>query len=235
MSRFRTTRWSLIAVAGGGGMPSETRAALAELCALYWPPVYSFVRRRGHGPDDALDLTQGFFTRILEHNDLASADPQRGRFRSWLHSALKNYLANEWRRECAQKRGGGTVVLSIDAIAAERRYAGEPADLLTPEQVYERRWALTVLDHVMNRLKWEYAEQGKREQFEKLQPFLVGDKPSYESLAGELGEAAGTLRQQVFRMRRRFHDLLREEISDMVATSADIDDELRSLLAALLS
>jgi RNA polymerase sigma factor (sigma-70 family) len=215
-------------------MTTETRAALAELCALYWLPVYAFVRRSGHGPENARDLTQSFFMRILEHNDLASADPQRGRFRNWLLGALKHFLANDRRREHTQKRGGGSIVLSIDVVAEEDRYLHEPADSLTPERVYEHRWALTVLEHVMNRLEREYAKQGKRERFEKLKPFLVGDEPPYETLAAELGEAAGALRQQVFRMRRRYRDLLREEISNTVATPADVDDELRSLFAALL-
>lgn len=229
--RFRTTRWSLVAAAAES--TPETRTALAELCELYWPPVYAFVRRSRHDPQDALDLTQSFFAHILEHNDLASTDPQRGRFRNWLLAAIKHFLANEWRRACTQKRGGGATVLSIDATDAEGRYAHEPADSRTPEHMYERRWALSVLDHVMATLEREYAAQGKHAWFEQLKPHLVGDEPFYEALARELETAAGTLRVQVYRLRRRFRDLLRAEIAGTVGAAEDIDDELRNLFAAL--
>ena len=231
MSQFPSTRGSLIAAAAG--LTPGTRAALAELCKLYWPPAYAFVRRSGRSPDDALDLTQSFFARVLEHNDLASFDPRRGRFRSWLLGALKHVLANERRHAAAQRRGGGVDMLSIDAVDAEHRYAREPADRLTPERAYERRWALTVLERVLGRLEQEQAAQGKHERFERLKGFLVGDEPSYEALADQLGEAAGTLRVQAHRLRRRYRDLLREEIADTVEGPADVDDELRHLLAAL--
>jgi RNA polymerase sigma factor (sigma-70 family) len=231
MGKFPTTRWSLIVAAAGTS--AGRRAALAELCKLYWPPAYAFVRRSGHGPEDALDLTQSFFARMLEHNDLASFDPQRGRFRSWLLGALKNFLANERRHAQAQKRGGGAALLPIDALDAERRYAREPADLLTPERVYERRWALTLLEHVLGRLEQEHAAQDKGERFERLKGFLVGDEPSYEALASQLGESAGALRVQVHRLRRRYRDLLRDEIAETVEDPAGVDDELRHLLAAL--
>lgn len=231
MSQFPITRWSLIA--GAAGATAGTRTALAELCKLYWPPVHAFVRRSGHRRDDALDLTQSFFARILEQNDLASFDPQRGRFRGWLLGALKNFLANERRHALAQKRGGGAAMLSIDAVDAEHRYAYEPADLLTPERIYERRWALTVLEHVLDRLAQEHAAQDRRERFEQLKGFLVGDEPPYEALAGQLGEVAATLRVQVCRLRRRYRELLRDEIAETVEDPADVDDELRHLLAAL--
>lgn len=229
--RFRTTRWSLVAAAAE--LTPGTRAALAELCELYWPPVYTFVRRSRHDPQDALDLTQSFFARILEHNNLASTDPQRGRFRNWLLAALKHFLANEWRRARAQKRGGGVTVLSIGATDDDSRHAHDPADSLTPEHMYERRWALTLLDHVMETLEREYATQGKREWFEQLKSHLVGDEPSYEALARKLGKASGTLRVQVHRLRRRFRDLLRAEITGTVEAADDVDDELRNLFAAL--
>jgi DNA-directed RNA polymerase specialized sigma24 family protein len=157
---FQTTRWSLVAAAGES--TPETRTALAELCRLYWPPVYTFVRRTRRDPQDALDLTQSFFAQILAHNDLANVDRRRGRFRNWLLAALKHFLANERRRERAKKRGGGATVLSLDAIAAEEHCACAPVEVLTPEHAYDRRWAVTVLDHVMGKLEREHAQQDKR-------------------------------------------------------------------------
>ncbi len=233
MSGFRTTRWSLIAAAAG--LTAETRTALAELCELYWPPVYAFVRRTGRSTDDARDLTQSFFARILEHNDLTRFDPRRGRFRSWLLGTLKHFLSNDARRERAQKRGGDAVVLSIEALEAEGRHEHEHghADLLTPERIYERRWALTVLERVLGKLEQEHAKEDRHARFERLKGFLIGDEPAYEDLAGELGEEAATLRVQVHRLRRRYRDLLRAEIAETVDQSADVDDELRHLLAAL--
>lgn len=225
------TRWSSIAAAAG--MTNETRTALSELCKLAWPSVYGFLRRSGYGPDDAQDLTQSFFTWILEHNDLATLDARWGRFRSWLLGALRNFLTNERRRSQALKRGGGIAVLSLDAIDAENRYKYDPADLLTPELMYERRWALTILGRVMARLEQEYTEQDKRKLFRRLMDFLVRDDPPYEGLAAELGEKPVTLRVQVHRLRRRYRDLLRDEIANTVELPADIDDELRNLLAAL--
>ena len=236
MGGFRTTRWSLVTDAAG--LSAEAGAALAELCKLYWPPVHAFiresVRRSGRDPSDALDLTQSFFELIFERKDLANADPQRGRFRAWLLGAVKHFLANEGRRGRAKKRGGGTPVLSIDEHAAEGDLTHEPADALTPEHAYARRWAHTVLDQVMCRLEHEQATAGKRERFACLKRFLDGDEPVYDELASELGEPVGTLRVQVHRLRRRYRDLLRDEIAHTVETPAEVDDELRYLLAALL-
>lgn len=231
MSRFRTTRWSLVAAAAD--LTSDTRAALEELCELYWPPVYSFVRRSGRDAPDAFDLTQGFFARILEHNDLAAVDPARGRFRSWLLGALKHFLANEWRASTALKRGGGATILSLDALAAEGRYAHEPVDPLTPERLYERRWALTVLERVLSRLHAECAADGNAARFEALKGFLTGEGMSYDALARELGEPAGTLRVAVHRLRRRYRDLLCDEIAETVERPEDVEDEIRQLMAAL--
>jgi RNA polymerase sigma-70 factor (ECF subfamily) len=229
VSGWQTTRESLIAAAA-----SDARAAMAELCKAYWLPVYTFVRRSGHSPHDAQDLVQSFFTRVLlERNDLASFDPRLGRFRNWLLVALKHFLANESRRGRTVKRGGRTVVVSIDDAFAEERYANEPVDLLTPERLYERRWALTVLERVMGRLAQEYARRDRRERFEHLRGFLVGDEPSYKALAEELGEAEGTLRAQVKRMRDRYRELLHAEIKDTVPRSDDVENERRYLCAAL--
>jgi RNA polymerase sigma-70 factor (ECF subfamily) len=222
MTQFRTTRWSLVSAAAG-----ETRAALGELCALYWPPVYGFVRRSGCAPEDALDLTQGFFAQILEGKDLASVDRARGRFRSWLLGALRHFVANARRRERARKRGGGAAVISIDGQAAEDGYACEPVELETPELVFQRRWALTVLARVMEDLA---REDGAR--FARLQPLLTSDE-GYEAVAQELGETVGALRVQVCRLRRRYRDALRREIARTVVEPRDIDDELRHLFAAL--
>jgi RNA polymerase sigma factor (sigma-70 family) len=220
-------------VAAAGGT-TETRASLAELCHLYWPPVYSFLRRSGRSTDDARDLTQSFFAGILARNDLATADPQRGRFRGWLLGALKHFLSNERRRARTKKRGGGAIAISIDRLAAEEIYARELTDSLTPERMYVRRWALAMLDHVMRRLEREYVRTDKRMSFERLKCALVGDEPSYDALADELGQAAGTLRVQVFRLRRRYRDLLHQEIAQTVMTSNDVNDELRYLFSALL-
>lgn len=222
MIRFRTTRWSLVSAAAGA-----TRDALGELCALYWQPVYGFVRRSGCGPDDALDLTQGFFARILEGEDLARVDRARGRFRSWLLVALQHFLANERRRARAQKRGGGQATISIDARAAEDDYACEPVDLTTPERIYERRWAMTILARVMADLA---REDGAR--FERLRPLLTSDE-GYEAVARALGETVGALRVQVHRLRRAYRDRLRAEIARTVAEPREIDDELHHLFAAL--
>ena len=229
MSGWPITRESLIAAAA-----ADTRAAMTELCKAYWLPVYAFVRRSGYGPHDAQDLVQGFFTRILvERNELTSFDPRLGRFRSWLLAALKHFLANELRRSRTLKRGGRTVVVSIDETFAEERYANEPADPATPERLYERRWALTVLERVMGRLEWEYARRDRRDRFERLKGFLIGEEPSYRALAGELGEAEGTLRAQVKRMRDRYRELLHAEIEHTVEGAGDVEDERRYLYAVL--
>jgi RNA polymerase sigma factor (sigma-70 family) len=228
---FPTTCWGLIATAAGE--TAAAQPALAELCAIYWPPVYAFVLRTGRGREDALDLTQGFFTRILEHNDLATADPRRGRFRAWLLGALKHFMANEARRARAQKRGGGRV-FAIDDVTAESCDT-DLACSITPTHLYARRWALTVLEHVLGKLEQEQAAEEKhRKRFELLKSSLVGCDLDYDALAEEVGQPAATLRVQVHRLRRRYHELLREEISRTVDTPADVEEEIRYLLAALI-
>jgi RNA polymerase sigma-70 factor (ECF subfamily) len=246
MSKGRTTRWSLVLAAAGrratgddGAQPDErspderSRTALAELCRIYWPAVYAFARRSGHAPHDALDLTQSFFVRVLERNWLASADPRRGTFRGWLFVTFKHFAYNEWRRARAHKRGGTAVVFSIDAADAEGRYAHEPVELVSPEDLYHRRWAISVLAHVAEQLEHELASSEHPERFARLQRFLVGDEPSYQELARELGAPVGTLRVQVHRLRRRYRALLRETIAETVADPADVEDELRALFTAL--
>lgn len=232
VSGFRTTRWSLVAAAVGSG--SKTRASLDELCRIYWSPVHSFVRRSGHDAEAARDLTQGFFASILERNDLARVDRRRGRLRCYLLGALKNFLANHRRHQNAVQHGGGVVFVPLDATPAEEGHTQEPADALTPEQLYDRQWALTLLAKVMDRLARAHAAPAKRKRFDALKRYLTGNEPSYNELAAELGEAPGTLRVQRHRLQRRYHEALRDEVAEIVRDPAEIDDELRNLLAALL-
>ncbi len=232
MSDFQTTNWNLVAAASGSTI--EARPALAKLFEAYWAPVYGYVRRRGHDLDRSRDLVQSFFTHLLENrDDLAGVDPRRGRFRAWLLGVLQNFLANEWRHVHTLKRGGDIVFLSIDALTAEDCYARVPADTVTPERLYDRRWALAVLERVLERLEREHAAEDERERFQHLKGFLVGDEPSYEVLVGQLGQEAGTLRVQVHRLRRRYRRLLRAEIENTVQRPADVEAELRHLLDAL--
>jgi RNA polymerase sigma factor (sigma-70 family) len=240
-AHFATTRWTLVIAAGAarpgpGGTP-ESRKALAELCELYWYPVYAYVRRRGKNAEDALDLTQGFFTRLIEKNDLAAADPARGRFRAWLLVSVEHYLANEWDRASAQKRGGGRTVLSIDGDDAEDRYRREPAHHLTPERIFDRRWALTLLEQALRDLQAECEAQGKSDLFHALRPTLTGDgrdpENPYRDIADEIGTTEGALKVAAHRLRRRYRDLLRQEIAETVATPEEIDDEIRDLFTTL--
>ena len=232
--RFDKTSWSLVRAAAVNPT-AESRQALATLCQTYWPPVYAFVRRNGYDREQSQDLTQGFFTQLLEKRFLIDADQQRGKVRSFLLTAVKHFLANEWDREHAMKRGGGRVPVSMDLVEAERWY--EPSVIAegTPESLFERRWALSLLERTLARLRAEFVAAGKTDQFDRLSPFLnkdSGDK-RYEELSGQLGVSAGALRMSVHRMRRRYRDLLREEISQTVSTTDEIDDEIRFLLSTL--
>lgn len=217
----------------GGG--SESGRALARLCADYWFPVYAFVRRSGYDTADAEDLTQEFFTRLLEKQYLAAADPQRGKFRCFLLASLKHFLANEWNRAHAQKRGGRQGVMSLDFQAAENRYCLQPADNLTPERLYERRWALTLLEQVLERLRTEMAREGKAALFEHLKELLTGQSDSrpYAELAKELGLTEGAIKMAVHRLRRRYGELLKAQIAETVAGPDDLEDELHHLFAAV--
>ena len=234
MSDFQTTNWSLIAAAASAGITVETYAALDQLCKVYWTPVLVFVQRSWRDPESARDLAQSFFTRILEHhNTLATVDPGKGRFRAWLLGALQHFLANERRRERALKRGGGIDSLSLDEINDDDCCARAPADPFTPERVYDRQWALAVLERALDGLRREYVEKDRYQRFEQLLGFLMGDSPAYDAVAGRLGVKPKTLRVEVHRLRRRFRNLLRAEIKATVQRPADVDDELRHLLAAL--
>ncbi len=232
--RFKTTHWSLV-LAAAGSEDSHGRQALAEFCQVYWYPLYAFVRRQGHGPHDAQDLTQAFFTRLLEKDYLSDVDRSKGKFRSFLLVALKHFLLHEWARAKTLKRGGGHKLVSLDALAAETRYSREPADNITPERLFEQRWALTLLDHVLARLGEEYEATGKWGVFEQLKGCLTGgrDVPSYAGLAGRLGLTEGAFKVAVHRLRRRYREVLREEIARTVADPAEIDDEIRQLFSAL--
>jgi RNA polymerase sigma factor (sigma-70 family) len=231
---FVTTHWSLVLSARDKNSP-QSAAALEKLCRSYWYPLYAYVRRRGHSPEDAQDLTQAFFARLLERHWVGNADQQKGRFRSFLLSAMNHFLADEWDKARAQKRGGGVMPVPLQFDTAETRYDHEPADPVTPEQNYERRWALTLLDEVLRRLRSEYEQEGKAELFAALNPCLVGDRTAqpYAGLAVKLGVSEGTVKSAVHRLRQRYRQLLHDEIADTVAEPGEVDEELHHLFAVL--
>jgi RNA polymerase sigma factor (sigma-70 family) len=227
--RFATTHWSLVISAGGS--TSGASKALAELCETYWYPAYAFVRRTGHSTEEAADLTQAFFAQVLEKHYLKDARPDRGRFRSFLLASLRHFLSNERDRVQAVKRGGRVAHVPFELDTGEQRYQLEPANDMTPERIYERRWTLTVLDKAMARVAEKYEGTGKRELFERLQPTLAGDEPaSYRDHAEALGVSEGSLRVAAHRLRKEFAAALRGVIAETVAHPAEIDDELRYLL-----
>jgi RNA polymerase sigma-70 factor (ECF subfamily) len=232
--QFATTHWSVVLAAGAGRSP-ETSQALAALCEAYWYPLYAYVRRRGFDAHAAQDLTQDFFAHLLESEAVGVAAPERGRFRSFLLASLNHFLANQWRKDGAQKRGGGKAVLSLNLAAGEERYVAEPAHDLTPEKIYERRWAMALLQQVFDALADEYAEEGKTPLFEHLKPYLGGgqDAAPYAELSSQTGLSVGSIKVAVHRLRRRCGDLLREQIVQTVADPAEIDQELSELFAAL--
>ncbi len=214
---------------------TRAHAALANLCQTYWYPLYAYVRRRGHSPEDAQDLTQAFFARLLERNWVGQADQQKGRFRSFLLSAMNHFLADEWDKARAQKRGGGILPVPLQFDTAETRYGHEPADNVTPEQNYERRWALTLLDKVLQRLRSGYEQEGKKELFAALNPCLVGDRTGqpYAELAVTLGVSEGAVKSAVHRLRQRYRQLLHDEIAQTVASPGEVNAELHHLFAVL--
>jgi RNA polymerase sigma factor (sigma-70 family) len=234
--RFATTRWSLVLAAGKRNSP-QSAAALAALCETYWYPLYAYVRRRGHDADEAQDLTQAFFARLLEKNDLAAAQRERGKFRSFLLTSLKHFLANEWDRGRAKKRGGDRSPVSIDFGIAEDRYRREPSHELTAEKIFDRRWAFVILEQVLTHLQEESGRAGKSELFDRLKVFLTGEKPagSYDQLASELEMSAGAIKVAVHRLRRRYRELLRAEIGQTVADPDEIEQEIRDLFTAISS
>ncbi len=229
---FLTTRWSVVLAAKSEPSPSAD-AALETLCRAYWYPLYAFVRRSGRGPHDAQDLTQEFFARLLAKEWLQAAAQERGRFRTFLLVALKRFLANEWHHATAQKRGGGAELLPLDTVDAEQRYAGEP--VLTADEVFDRRWAMTLLDQTLERLSGEFTSSGKQSKFKVLKDWLTagrGEIP-YAEIAGQLGASEGAARGAVHRLRKRFRELFRENIAQTVADPDGVEDEMRHLAAVL--
>jgi len=231
---FTTTHWSLVvAVKPDEASRSRARKALEQLCRAYWYPLYSFVRCRGYSSDEAQDLTQSFFARIIETGGLASADPERGRFRSYLLGAMKHFLANEWHRARAQKRGGGVTFLDLDALDPEARYALEPARSTDPDAGFDREWAQETITRAMERLRVESEARGKGELFKELEGSLTGDEASRSETAARLGMTVGAVKVAVHRLRQRYRELLRAEIAETVNDPADVDVEMRHLVAAL--
>jgi RNA polymerase sigma-70 factor (ECF subfamily) len=232
--QFHTTQWSLI-VAAAGQDGVAAKAALADLCQAYWYPLYAFLRRRGHNAEDARDLTQGFFATLLEKGYLGDADPERGRFRSFLLTAISRFAGKEYDRASAQKRGGNRSILSIDFGDGELRYQREPVDNWTPERIFERRWALTLLDRTLSRLRQEHEADDKLRLFEALKVFLTGESgaPPLRQLAERLELTEGAVKVAVHRLRQKYRELLRGEIAQTVGTDQDVDDELSYLLTAL--
>jgi RNA polymerase sigma factor (sigma-70 family) len=229
---FPTTHWSQVIAAGDASAP-EARAALAALCSAYWYPLYTFIRRRGHDPHSAEDLVQGFFAALLENGGLTDIDRRKGRFRSFLIAACSHFLANRLDYEQTLKRGRGHVIVPIDRLEAESRYGREPVQEITPERLFDRRWATTLLDQVLARLETEMSAAGKTRQFEVLRPSLVGsaEKLSYARAAEVLGCSEGAARGMVHRLRARYRALLREEVARTIDDSTTIDDEIRDLFA----
>jgi RNA polymerase sigma-70 factor (ECF subfamily) len=230
-SWFETTRWHIVLAAGSAATPAS-REALAVLCEQYWYPLYAYLRRVGHDASDAEDLTQGFFLRLLEKDALHAADPKRGRFRSFLLTALKHFAANEWDRRRAMKRGGTHPPVSFDLSTGEDRYRLEPRDNSTTEAVYERQWALTLLNRTISRLRAEFRGADKEALFNHLQPYVSpgATEPPYAETAVAAGMTIGAVKVAVHRLRRRYRDVLREEIAQTVASPDDIDDEIHRLI-----
>jgi RNA polymerase sigma factor (sigma-70 family) len=232
---FATTQWSLIAAAGEASSV-ESRDALASLCETYWYPLYAYIRRKGYQAVEAQDLTQAFFAELLEKERFQLADQERGRFRSFLLASLNNFIANQWRHANAQKRGGGEVMLSIDVEAGEARYRHEPSHEMTAERIFERRWAMTLLEQTMVRLSNEYERSDKEDLFEKLKGHLgQGPTTPYREIAEQLELSETAVKVAAHRMRKRCGQILREEISHTVNDPDSVDAELKALFAAVES
>ena len=231
---FVTTHWSVV-VRAGRSDTTRARDALGKLCQTYWPPLYAYVRRVGHSPEDAQDLTQEFFARLLERNTFAQADPERGRFRSFLLGSLKNFLASEWDKARAQKRGGGAQIISLQLDAAETRCSRLAAPGDTPDRAFDRQWALALLDAVLNRLRQEYTDAGREDLFLGLKDTLGGGRSEipYRDLGAQLGMSEGAVKVAAHRLRQRYRELLRAEIANTVSGPEQVEEELRQLFAAL--
>lgn len=232
--QFATTHWSVVAAAGGENRTDQAHA-LERLCRAYWYPLYAYIRRRGYSPEDAQDLTQEFFTRLIKKNYPAQADRAKGKFRSFLLLTLNHFLADEFDRAGAHKRGGGQVRISLDRELAEERYSRELTADLTPEKLFERRWAQSILEGALDRLRAEYAAENDRQTCAVLRGFEPGEQlaMSYADAAARLGLSEAALKSKIFRMRQRHRKLVREEIAQTVCTASEIDEELRHLLKVL--
>jgi DNA-directed RNA polymerase specialized sigma24 family protein len=230
---FRTTRWSLVLEACHNQQP-EGRSALAELCGIYWYPLYAHVRRRGYNPDDAQDLTQGFFLHLLERDAFAQVDARKGKFRSFLLASLNNFLAAAYHHANAAKRGGGQVLVPLDVVAAEDRYQVESAGQLSGDEIFDARWALTLLDETVRRLQERYAS--KPQIFEALKVFLVPTKQtsSYEEVAAKLGVSVPAVKMLIHRLRQQYTSLLRQEVARTLSDPAEVDQEIHYLCDVLV-
>ena len=235
-ARVATTQWSQI-LAARDGSDTEARKALEGLCQTYWQPLYAYVRHQGSNPDEARDLTQGFFAEFLDKDFLSDVDPEKGRFRAFMLASLRHFLSHERDRAEALKRGGGTTTLSLDVEAGEAGYALRPTEAMTPVDVFERRWAMTVLDRAMSRLQEESATSGIGDQFKELKQYLTSAEPQepYREVGETLGISEGAVATAVHRLRQRYARCLRVEIAETVVNPAEIDDELRHMLAVVRS
>ncbi|MFY9985714.1 MAG: sigma factor [Chthoniobacterales bacterium] len=235
---FRTTNWSAVLLSAQSQLPGS-QSALADLCRLYWYPLYAFVRRRGYSAQDAEDSTQGFFLTLLERKSLRKVSPEKGKFRSFLLVSLKNYLNDAFDRTNSVKRGGHIEFVGIDLESGEERYLGETANTLNAESAFDARWALTLLTHVIDRLRVEYTSQGKKSLFDTLQPFLdpknSKELPSYEEVARQLQGTLGGAKTLIHRFRKRHSEILREEVSRTVSDPATVDEEIHALCDALIA
>ena len=231
---FVTTHWSVVVGAQEKDSP-DSAAALEKLCHSYWYPLYAYIRRRGYGPEDAQDLTQEFFARLLQRNYPAQADRAKGKFRSFLLLTLNHFLSDEHARATARKRGGGQALVSLDEPASEDRYRLEVPDDLTPEKLFERRWAQTILNQALARLRAEFVAEGKAEHYEILKAFEPGEQKtiSYAEAAAQLGVSESAVKSTIHRLRQRHRELVREEIAQTVSTAAEIDQELHYLIAVI--
>jgi RNA polymerase sigma-70 factor (ECF subfamily) len=232
---FATTRWTLVLTAANEPSSPQRRAALEQLCRAYWYPLYAYIRRRGHDAHAAEDLTQGFFARLLERDDLSGLTRDGGKFRSFLLTALNHFLANEYERSRALKRGGGLRLVSLDEPTGEDRYVLEPSHTESPDRLFERQWALALLEQALRGLAEEQAAADREEVFAALRPFLSREPEAgeYAGLAARLGLAPGTLAVQVHRLRERYRQLVRAAVADTVDSPLEVDAEMRHLLAAL--
>ena len=231
---FDTTHWSVVLQAGANDSP-QAAEALARLCRAYWYPLYAYVRRQGQSIEDAQDLTQEFFTRLLERQSIRSADRNRGRFRTFLLTSLKHFLISEWKQANCAKRGGGRQIISLDAEETETRFRAEPADNRSPDKAFERRWAMVLLDRVLDQLQNEFTAGGRGQVFEELKSSLIGheNESSYAEIGRRLGMTEGNVKVTVHRLKRRYRELLRAEIARTVDDPGAIEAEMRDLFAAL--